>query len=52
MKVFIVDDDPKNLDILQTMLESKGYEIISAQNGKTALEIAEINKLELEIGNH
>jgi len=26
MKILIVDDDSKGLDILQIMLESKGYE--------------------------
>ncbi len=40
MKILIVDDDSKALDILQIVLESKGYEVMVAQNGQIALEMA------------
>lgn len=42
IKILIVDDNFKNLDILQIMLESKGYEVMAAQNGQIALEKAGI----------
>ncbi len=40
MKILIVDDDSEVLDILQIILESKGYEVMAAQNGQIALEMA------------
>jgi len=40
MKILIVDDDLKGLDILRILLESKGYEVMAAQNGQEALEMA------------
>jgi DNA-binding response OmpR family regulator len=35
--ILIVDDDPDSLDIVRTFLESKGYEVHAAQNGKAGL---------------
>jgi CheY-like chemotaxis protein len=47
-KVLAVDDEEFNLDILETMLEDAGYEVIRAANGKEALRsIASIDNLEL-----
>jgi CheY-like chemotaxis protein len=37
--VLIVDDDPTCLEIAKRTLQSKGYEIITAQNGLEALEV-------------
>lgn len=51
MKILIVDDNLKNLDILQIMLGSKGYEVISAQNGQIALEKAGTNLPDLVISD-
>lgn len=34
-----VDDEPTNLRILKSLLRSKGYEILTASNGKEAIEI-------------
>lgn len=38
-KVLIVDDDPVNLTILEDLLKSAGYDIISATTGTEALEV-------------
>ncbi len=39
-RVLIVDDNPMNVDILQTRLASHGYETITASDGEEALAIA------------
>ena len=39
--VLIVDDTPANLDVLQDMLASSGYEMLIAINGESALKQAE-----------
>jgi CheY-like chemotaxis protein len=35
--ILVVDDDPNNLDIVRTFLESRGYTVATATNGKDAL---------------
>lgn len=40
-KILIVDDDIDTLQLIGTMLERKGFEILAAQNGLKALELAE-----------
>lgn len=37
-KILIVDDEPFNVDVLQQELEDLNYELITAFNGKEALE--------------
>ena len=39
-RILIVDDEPMNLDILQTRLSVHGYEILTATNGEEALAVA------------
>jgi PAS domain S-box-containing protein len=38
--VLVVDDTPANLQLLQAILQPAGYEVITASNGPTALQIA------------
>ena len=35
--ILIVDDDPDSLDIVRTFLESKGYHVVTAPDGRSAL---------------
>lgn len=39
-RLLIVDDNPMNLDILQTRLAAHGYEILTATDGEAALAVA------------
>jgi adenylate cyclase len=36
-KILVVDDDPDFVEIIRTVLESEGYQIITAANGEQAL---------------
>ena len=40
-KILVVDDDPNSRDIVQTFLESRGYEVAAAADGKDALALLE-----------
>jgi len=39
-RVLLVDDQPANLDVLCEVLEAKGYRVLLASSGQTALKIA------------
>ncbi len=36
-RILIVDDDPNSRDIVQTFLESRGYQVATAEDGQDAL---------------
>ena len=38
-KILIVDDNDDNRELLKTMLENTGYEVIDSENGEEALKI-------------
>jgi DNA-binding response OmpR family regulator len=40
-KILIVDDNPTNLKVLATALNSEGYKVLIANNGERALQIAQ-----------
>jgi CheY-like chemotaxis protein len=40
-KVLVVDDDVRNIFALTTLLESQEMEVLSATNGRTAIELVE-----------
>ncbi len=39
--ILVVDDDPNSLDIVRTYLESRGYAVSTAADGKQALSMLE-----------
>src|SRR6266513_318608 len=41
MKILIVDDEPSILELLHCALEQKGYQVMVADNPRTALELCE-----------
>lgn len=40
-KILIVDDQPDNLYVLERLLKAHGYQVLSAEDGKTAIRHAE-----------
>jgi CheY-like chemotaxis protein len=40
-RILVVDDVPENVRLLEAVLASRGYEVISATDGRAALELAE-----------
>ncbi|MFA5182065.1 MAG: HD domain-containing phosphohydrolase [Syntrophales bacterium] len=46
-KVLIVDDNSANLYMLETLLKGYGFEVISAENGREALDKARLNPPDL-----
>lgn len=45
--LLIADDNPMNVDILQTRLEAQGYEILTAADGEAALMLARAKQPDL-----
>jgi len=42
--VLVVDDDPKSLKLMEVKLTHEGYRVITAKNGKDALEMIKMEK--------
>ncbi len=49
--ILLVDDTPKNLIVLQKVLESEGYRTLTASNGRAALEILKEHHTDLIISD-
>lgn len=47
MKILLVDDDQAILTVFETALKKEGFEVASAQDGKTGLEKAKTEKPDL-----
>jgi len=47
LSVLVVDDVQQNIDLIQVLLEKRGHTVVSADNGKLALEKMEQEKLDL-----
>ncbi|SMF36736.1 response regulator [Desulfovibrio gilichinskyi] len=39
-KILIIDDEPFNLEFLELVLRQRGYRVITANNGRTGIELA------------
>ena len=37
-KILVVDDEPRNIRVLQILLEAKGYTVVTATHGEEALD--------------
>jgi CheY-like chemotaxis protein len=48
-KVLVVDDEQDSLDLVQTLLETEGYSVVTAFDGLTALDMAEAEQPDLII---
>ena len=46
-KILIVDDTPQNLELLSTLLQRKGFNVLCAANGLTALKLAQSTEIDL-----
>jgi len=51
MKILIVDDEQKNLILLKDFLTELGHDVVDAENGKIALEMASNNPPEIIISD-
>ncbi len=51
MNILIVDDNPLNSYLLESLLKSSGYEAFSARNGKEALHLARKGRFDLIISD-
>ncbi len=47
--IFIIEDEPLLLDALQNILEEKGYTVITAKDGKTAVDIYSQHQYDIDI---
>ena len=46
-KILMIDDDPEFVDATMNLLDAKGYDVISAPNGKEGVEMAKKHKPDL-----
>ncbi|ODV50404.1 two-component system cell cycle response regulator DivK [Methanohalophilus euhalobius] len=45
--ILVVEDNPMNMELTVDLLESYGYEVMQAEDGSQALEVAEKNTFDL-----
>lgn len=46
-RILVVDDNPKNLDVLSELLQQQDFDVLFAIDGKTGLQCAESGQPEL-----
>jgi len=51
MKILVVDDKEEGRKLLEAVLTHNGYEVVSAENGKQALEILESDAIDIIIAD-
>ncbi len=49
MRILVVDDDPPSVKMISFLLREEGYEVVSADNGESALELLDREAPELVI---
>jgi len=47
VNILVVDDEPRFLRLLEANLRTEGYQVITAQNGKEAIEIFSVSSVDL-----
>ncbi len=47
LRIMVVDDEPRYVWATQSILEARGYEVLTAQDGQTAIELATIEEPDL-----
>jgi len=54
MKILVVDDEPQLIDLVKELLESVGHIVVTAENGKVALEkvFSENNAFDLILSDY
>ena len=40
-RILVAEDNPKNLRLMQMLLKSQGHEVLTAEDGETALSVAQ-----------
>jgi two-component system cell cycle response regulator len=45
--ILIVEDFPETLQMLKTIMEQEGYEVVTAETGETALEVLSTRRIDL-----
>ncbi len=51
MKILIVDDNKENLFLLEALIKGSGYEVVSAKDGKDALEKLQTEEVDMIISD-
>lgn len=46
-KILVVDDEPQILDLISSYLNKEGFQVVSAQDGETAIDLADREKPDL-----
>ncbi len=46
-KILLIDDNPKNLQVAMNILNTKGYDLVYAQDGEKGIELATTNDIDL-----
>ncbi len=49
LRVLVVDDDPQILRAVRTSLQARGYDVMTAGNGETALEVSAQSSFDLAV---
>ncbi|MFH1086824.1 MAG: response regulator transcription factor [Chloroflexota bacterium] len=49
MRILVVDDDRNNVKMVSFLLREEGYEVVTAEDGKTALELVESARPDLVV---